>query len=225
MTGAMTMESTSRLKPVHPESVPGEPLRLRWVTPPGSLPVRGVIGQAPGELGRLFAQGLLAQIQVEPAAVLITLAAGGSWREMGSAVRTALTSALDDPEGWIAGDDVCSDGEPNFSAEPSSPVVCGHSGADRGLALAAQAVIDGPAGDYVRSHGGHIELVAVQDGRVDVRLSGACGHCAGATTTLHTRVEADLRAACPQVIEVRRVGEEPTQRRRPTWSTILRRNG
>lgn len=221
----MTMESPSRLKPVHPESVPGEPLRLRWVTPPGSLPVRGAIGQAPGELGRLLGRGVLAQIHVEPAAVLITLAAGGSWREFGSAVRTALTTALDDPEGWIAGDDVASGDEPGSAVEPSSPGVAVQSGADRRLAVAAQAVIDGPAGDYVRSHGGHIELVAVQDGRVDVRLSGACGHCAGAATTLHTRVEADLRAACPQVVEVRRVNEEPAQRRRATWLTIRRRNG
>lgn len=219
------MESTSRLIPVHPESVPGQPLQLRWVTPPGSLPVRGVIGQAPGELGRLLSQGVLTEVRAEPAAVLITLAAEHSWREMGSTVRTALTAALEDPEGWIVGEVPLDNAPGAATVEGALPGEHAEHDGDRRLAWAAQSVIDGPAGEYVRSHGGHIELVAVQDGRVDVRLSGACGHCSGATTTLHTRVEADLRAACPQVIEVRRVEEEPTQRRRPMWSTVRRCNG
>ncbi|WP_210424360.1 NifU family protein [Gephyromycinifex aptenodytis] len=209
------------LIPVHPESVPGEPLQLRWVTPPGALPVRGDVSQAPGELGRLLSTGELAGMRVEPAAVLITLPEGGSWRELGPRVRTALTAALADADGWIVRQSGQNSADA-LSPEADRAAQVAYNDSDRELAWAAQCVIQGPAGEYVRSHGGHIELVQVQDGRVDVRLTGACGHCSGASSTLHTRVEADLRAACPQVVQVRQIEAEPSPGRKAPWPSLRR---
>jgi Fe-S cluster biogenesis protein NfuA len=50
--------------------------------------------------------------------------------------------------------------------------------------------------------GGDVELVAVEDGVVRVRLLGACGGCPMATMTLVGFVEERLRLRCPEIREV-----------------------
>ncbi|GAB49879.1 NifU family protein [Mobilicoccus pelagius] len=171
---------------VHPEAVEGDPSALRWVVPPGLLTARGRVTSAPPPLDAFLAGGDVAEVEAASDAVTIRLAPGRSWRELGPRVRTALGEALRDPQGWVA--------------------TQGHiEGPDAALTEAAAAAIAGEAGDYVRSHGGHIELVAAHDGRVDVRLTGACGHCAAATATLRFRVEAAVRQAYPDLVEVRQV--------------------
>jgi NifU-like protein len=49
----------------------------------------------------------------------------------------------------------------------------------------------------VRADGGRIDLVAVEGGRVQVRLSGACSHCHASDLTLQGVLEPRLRAALP----------------------------
>lgn len=172
--------------PVHPEAVDDDPLALRWVVPPGTLAVRGVVSRTPAALAALVDSGEIATIEAAADAVTIRLAPGGSWRESGSRVRSALGEALREPEGWAA---------------DAGRI----EGPDAALAEAAVAAIDGEAGDYVRSHGGQIEFVGAHDGRVDVRLSGACGHCPAATATLRFRIEKAVREAYPDLVEVRQV--------------------
>jgi Fe-S cluster biogenesis protein NfuA/nitrite reductase/ring-hydroxylating ferredoxin subunit len=46
---------------------------------------------------------------------------------------------------------------------------------------------------YIHSHGGEVELVAVEHGVVEVRLSGACQGCAGSAMTLRRGIEEALR--------------------------------
>lgn len=48
--------------------------------------------------------------------------------------------------------------------------------------------------EYIASHGGTLELLGVEAGRVRVRLSGACGTCPGSSGTLSRVVEEALRA-------------------------------
>lgn len=59
----------------------------------------------------------------------------------------------------------------------------------------------------LQSDGGDIELVNVleDEGVVQVRLKGACAHCAGALVTLKNGVEARLKAQIPEVKSVERV--------------------
>jgi len=53
------------------------------------------------------------------------------------------------------------------------------------------------------AHGGDVELVEVSDdGKVSVRLTGACRGCPGATMTLRLGVERILRERVPGVTEV-----------------------
>ena len=54
----------------------------------------------------------------------------------------------------------------------------------------------------IQGDGGDIELVAYQDGIVQVKLHGACVHCPISMYTLKLGVEEALKAQLPDVIEV-----------------------
>jgi Fe-S cluster biogenesis protein NfuA len=55
----------------------------------------------------------------------------------------------------------------------------------------------------LQAHGGDVELVDVhEDGKVSVRLQGACAGCPHARATLQQGVEARLKEAVPAVTEV-----------------------
>ena len=172
--------------PLHPEVVADDPAALRWVVPPGTLSVRGRVTRAPRGLASFVEAGVVEDLVAEATAVTIRLTDGHTWRQEGASIRTALGEALSSPEEWEASE---------------RPVV----GDDAALREAAEAVIAGEAGEYVRSHGGHIELAGVRDGCVEVRLTGACGHCPAAAATLRYRVEGALRRAAPHLVEVRQV--------------------
>ncbi len=50
--------------------------------------------------------------------------------------------------------------------------------------------------------GGNVELVDVNEGTVQVRLTGACGGCPMATMTLKMGIEKILKQEIPEVKEV-----------------------
>ena len=50
--------------------------------------------------------------------------------------------------------------------------------------------------------GGNVELVNVNDGTVEVRLTGACAGCAFSTMTLKMGIEQVLKQEIPEVKEV-----------------------
>ena len=191
--------------PTHPESVVGEPSVLRWIIPAGLLPFVGPVTTAPVALQSSIDDGTIARIDVEPTAIRIRLSAGRSWRTEGDRIRRALHGALEVPDAWM----------PQVDATP-----------DAILRLAVLEVIDGDVGDYIRSHGGIIELVGVSDGRVRLSLNGSCAHCPASDWTLTERVERAVRTRFPAVREVtaesdkglaggrRRLGIIPTRRAR-----------
>ena len=59
---------------------------------------------------------------------------------------------------------------------------------------------------YIESHGGEVELLRVDEGRVHVRLQGSCVGCAGSAITLKRGIEEALREHFPGFREV--VAEE-----------------
>ena len=63
-------------------------------------------------------------------------------------------------------------------------------------------VIEDQVKPSLEAHGGGIELVAVKDGKVFVRLTGACGTCPMAIMTLKAGVERTLQEAFPDLKEV-----------------------
>lgn len=62
---------------------------------------------------------------------------------------------------------------------------------------------------YIESHGGAVELVQVEGGKVHVRMSGACNGCAASAMTLQRGIEAALREHYPGFEEV--VAEPPEE--------------
>ncbi len=50
--------------------------------------------------------------------------------------------------------------------------------------------------------GGNVELVAVEDGIVKVRLQGACGTCPSALMTLKQGIEVRVKEEVPEIKEV-----------------------
>lgn len=64
-----------------------------------------------------------------------------------------------------------------------------------------------PVYPYFQSHGGKLDLIGVENGRVRVRLSGSCEGCPGTATTLERVVEEALREGFPGFKEL--VAEEP----------------
>lgn len=157
--------------PMHATAT-ANPRQLRWVVPPERLPAGGIVGQAPGRLGALLAGGVIEEIVVRGADILITLDAARDWRAFGEEVRGALDEALGDPAGWRI----------DRAAEPGAE-----------LATVTEELLAGPVGELARSHGGSIELVAVDGLDVTVRMSGACRGCAAAGTTLHDALQRELR--------------------------------
>jgi Fe-S cluster biogenesis protein NfuA len=55
---------------------------------------------------------------------------------------------------------------------------------------------------YLQSHGGDVELTAIENGTVHLRLRGACGSCSGSTATLRSSVEAAIYEMAPEVVAV-----------------------
>lgn len=55
---------------------------------------------------------------------------------------------------------------------------------------------------YLQRDGGDVELVAVEDGIVKVRLKGACSGCPMATVTLKQGIERSLKQAIPEIKQV-----------------------
>lgn len=65
-----------------------------------------------------------------------------------------------------------------------------------------RAVID-EIRPYLKADGGDVEIVEVtEDGRVKVRLTGACGHCPMSTMTLKMGIEKRIRERIPEIKEV-----------------------
>lgn len=160
---------------LHPEAT-STPEVVRWVVAEGTPPVLGEIARAPFPLGLLLDDGVVTHVVVEPTAVRVTLAEGRSWREEGPRVRTALTTALADPAGWVPAPD----------ARPEDV-----------LRSVVAEVLASEAGDYVRSHGGTVDLVDVMGTNVTLALGGPCRHCPLRNQTLHGRLEVAIRARFP----------------------------
>lgn len=191
------------LVPLHPEAVEGNDRELRWVLPPDALDFIGEPSRVPECLQVLLDDDTVDALTVEPDAVRTRLGVGRTWRAEGPRVRSALQEALAAPAQW----------SPAGDASP-----------DAVLRMAVEQVIDGDVGNYIRSHGGAVELLGVHDGAVEVRLSGACAHCPASEFTLTERFERAVRARYPALTSITaRTGEPSPGGRRWLGLTPLRR--
>ena len=69
-------------------------------------------------------------------------------------------------------------------------------------AMAIQALLDTQINPAVASHGGHVELVGVEDNVVYIRFGGGCQGCGMVSVTLNQGVEEAIRQAFPDIREI-----------------------
>jgi Fe-S cluster biogenesis protein NfuA len=55
---------------------------------------------------------------------------------------------------------------------------------------------------YLRSHGGNVDLLGVDDGVVRVRLQGSCHSCPSSSATLRSAIEGAIFEKAPDVVRV-----------------------
>jgi Fe-S cluster biogenesis protein NfuA/nitrite reductase/ring-hydroxylating ferredoxin subunit len=55
---------------------------------------------------------------------------------------------------------------------------------------------------YLDSHGGNVELLAVEDGTVRLRMEGSCSGCPSSAMTLKLAIEDAIRKHAPDVLEI-----------------------
>jgi Fe/S biogenesis protein NfuA len=70
------------------------------------------------------------------------------------------------------------------------------------LAQRILQVLEAQVNPSIAMHGGHADLVAVEEGVVYVRLSGGCQGCGLASVTLSQGIEVALRDSVPEVVSV-----------------------
>ena len=64
-----------------------------------------------------------------------------------------------------------------------------------------EAVLDEKVRPALRAHGGEIQIDRLEDGVLYVKLLGQCAGCPSADLTNETIVEAELKAALPDLVE------------------------
>lgn len=192
--------------PTHPEAVPGDPATVRWIVPAGLLGMVGPVGRCPAPLAALREDGDVRAIVAEPAALRLTLAPGRSWRADGARIRAALVDALGQLRDGIAAlaPETVALGMPAL-LDPHRPAAAADS-PDAILQAAVDEALAGPAGQYLRSHGGTVRVVSAEDGTVVLDLGGTCRSCPARGFTLQMRLEAEIRRLYPDLREVRTAG-------------------
>ncbi|MDQ1429789.1 MAG: Fe/S biosis protein NfuA, partial [Actinomycetota bacterium] len=72
------------------------------------------------------------------------------------------------------------------------------------------AVLEQQINPAIASHGGHAELVAVEDNIAYLRLSGGCQGCGMASVTLSQGIEVAILDTVPEITEVIDVTDHAT---------------
>jgi Fe-S cluster biogenesis protein NfuA/nitrite reductase/ring-hydroxylating ferredoxin subunit len=83
---------------------------------------------------------------------------------------------------------------------------------------------------YLKSHGGNVELVSLENGIARLRLQGTCQSCASSAVTLELAIKHAIEQACPDLVHfvVEGVASEPlsatasqtSARTRPDWKVV-----
>src|SRR6266550_588903 len=108
------------------------------------------------------------------------------WPVVGKAVGQAIRAAL-------AG------GQPAVASKPVAPAKAGSATADDALYERVADLFESQVNPMVARHGGRVELIAVQDAVVMVRMAGGCKVCGMADVTLRQGIEAILHQHVPKV--------------------------
>jgi Fe/S biogenesis protein NfuA len=102
---------------------------------------------------------------------------------------------------------------PNLPArQPSSPAISGRAPADLSGPIAERviAVLEEQVNPSIAMHGGHAELVAIEDEIAYLRLSGGCQGCGLAQVTLSQGIAVAIQDSVPEITQVVDVTDHAT---------------
>lgn len=122
--------------------------------------------------------------------------------------RPGATAGLNPTDPAHAGGALSGEGERPSSGSPAAgrfPATPADS-PDAVLQAAVDEALAGPAGQYLRSHGGTVRVVSAEAGTVVLDLGGTCRSCPARGFTLQMRLEAEIRRLYPDLREVRTAG-------------------
>jgi Fe/S biogenesis protein NfuA len=88
------------------------------------------------------------------------------------------------------------------AAPPTRPDATGGGELDSALARRVMAVLDRDVNPNIAAHGGHAELVGVDDHTAYLRLGGGCQGCGMAAVTLTQGIEVAITQAVPEILAV-----------------------
>lgn len=135
---------------------------------------------------------------------MVTISKGSSsksWNELGSEIGRVIRLQLQSDGELFLDDEIEKD-----NAGHCSHCHCHESTdnplEDQELLTAVKSILDSDINPQVAHHGGHIEVVKVEAGRVYVRMEGGCQGCSMSQETLRGGVERHLRNTLPQIKSV-----------------------
>jgi Fe/S biogenesis protein NfuA len=102
---------------------------------------------------------------------------------------------------------------PNVPArQPASPAISGRVAADLSGPVAERviAVLEEQVNPSIAMHGGHAELVAIEDEIAYLRLSGGCQGCGLAQVTLSQGIAVAIQDSVPEITQVVDVTDHAT---------------
>jgi Fe-S cluster biogenesis protein NfuA len=124
----------------------------------------------------------VSEVMVSGHTVTVTKSDAAPWQSVGKQVGGAIRAAL---------------------TASAAPVAARAASSDRGtddlLYDKVSMVFDTRINPMVAKHGGHVDLIDVQDSVVMLRLQGGCQGCGMADVTLRQGIEATLKQVAPEV--------------------------
>ncbi|MFI5281211.1 MAG: NifU family protein [Gemmatimonadales bacterium] len=144
----------------------------------------GAAGEAAGSplAEAIFRIAGVSEVMVSGHTVTVTKSDATPWQSAGKQVGAAIRSALAAGGATIA------------ARAPSAG-----RGDDDALYDKVSMVFDTRINPMVARHGGHVDLIDVQDSVVMLRLQGGCQGCGMADVTLRQGIEATLKQVAPEV--------------------------
>ncbi|HVB00548.1 MAG TPA: NifU family protein [Acidimicrobiales bacterium] len=70
------------------------------------------------------------------------------------------------------------------------------------IEIAVLQILEQEINPQIAAHGGHVDLVAVEEGTAFLRLSGGCQGCGMAAVTLSQGISVAIREAFPEIVEI-----------------------
>lgn len=134
----------------------------------------------------LFELAGIRHVEVSGATIWVRKDDHATWADLKPAIAGAIRHVLDMTDAPL--------GQPDTDQD-----------ADTMLMREVEALLESQINPAIAAHGGHIAVERVETGTVHLRMSGGCQGCAASAATLRDGVERMLRAALPEIREIRDV--------------------